>query len=199
MSERARGVSQFSAETSGAAAVEFVIWLTILIVPLLSAVDVALYAFQRMQVQLAAQAGVQYVFHNCDPNKGGVPAFDSTKCSNLTLANITKAAQSTSLGSDVSLAASGGVGAVQEGYACTKANNTLIWVGTVSTAIGTAPTKPTPFTCVAAINPSTASPGDYVAVSVSYAYAPAFSPLSIGSVLTTPITETAFMRIDGGS
>ena len=54
------------ADTRGAAAVEFVLWLGILIVPILSAVDVSFYAYQRMQLEIAARAGAQAAWKACD-------------------------------------------------------------------------------------------------------------------------------------
>lgn len=171
---------QFLMETRGAAAAEFVLWLGVLIVPLLSAVDLGVYAFQRMQTQIAAQAAVQYIWQKCDPNLGGVPAF--SKCSDLSLTAITSAARSTSLGSNVD------VSSIKEGTACPTSGDAPQWVGTPSTAIGTAPV---PEACpLGSVKP------DYVTVTVSYTYAPVFTGLSVGSLLTTPIVQTAWMRMN---
>lgn len=170
----------FLAETRGAASAEFVLWLALLTVPLLSAVDIGMYAFQRMQTQIAAQAAVQYVWQKCDPNLGGVPAF--SKCGDLSLANITSAAQSTSLGTNVT------VSSAKEGTACPVSGDVPQWVGTPSTAIGTAP--------VSAACPLGPARPDYVTVTVSFAYAPFFTGVSVGGLLTTPITQTAWMRMN---
>ena len=43
---------------------------------------------------------------------------------------------------------------------------------------------------------STTAPGDYVQVTVSYPYEPIFSQASLASLLTTPITKTAWMRLN---
>ena len=163
---------------------EFVLWLSLLIVPILSVVDVGAYVFQKMQLQIASQAAVQFIWHTCDPNLGGVPAFQ--KCNALTLADITTSAQSTTLGTDIT------VTEVKEGGACTKTDSTLTWVGTPSTAVGTAPTIPA--TCAG--TGSTTAPGDYVSATVSYPYKPIFKGLSVGSLLTTPITYTAILRLN---
>lgn len=181
------GGSKFAKDTRGSAAVEFVLWLALLIVPILSVVDVGAYVFQKMQLQIASQAAVQFIWHTCDPNLGGVPAFSSTKCAALALADVTKSAQSTTLGSDIT------VTAVKEGGACTQTTNILTWVGTPSTAIGTAPTIPA--NCPSTTG-STTPPGDYVSVTVSYPYKPIFKGLSVGSLLTTPITYTSLTRMN---
>jgi len=177
--------AKFAKDRKGSAAVEFVLWLALLIVPVLSIVDIGAYVFQKMQLQIASQAAVQFIWHTCDPNLGGVPAFQ--KCSALTLADITTSAQSTTLGTDIT------VTAVKEGGACTKASNTLTWVGTPSTAIGTAPTIPA--NCPSGTG-STTPPGDYVSATVSYPYKPIFKGLSVGSLLTTPITYTSLIRLN---
>ena len=41
-----------------------------------------------------------------------------------------------------------------------------------------------------------AAPGDYVQVTASYPYEPIFSQASVASLLTTPITKTAWMRLN---
>jgi len=38
-------------------------------------------------------------------------------------------------------------------------------------------------------------PGDYVLITVSYTYTPVFAAVSIASVLASPITRTAWMRL----
>lgn len=187
MSRPMLDLKTFVRDARGNAAVEFVLWLALLIVPLLSVVDVGAYVFQRMQLQIAGQAGAQYVWHMCDPNLGGVPAFNSAKCSNLSLAGVTSSVQATTLGTKVT------VTGVKEGSACTKANNTLTWVGTPSIAIGTAPT---PLANCPSSTGSTTPPGDYVTITVSYPYRPAFTGLSVGSLLTTPITHTSLIRMN---
>jgi Flp pilus assembly protein TadG len=188
MKAQRRPNSKFAKDTRGSAAVEFVLWLALLIVPVLSIVDIGAYVFQKMQLQIASQAAVQFIWHTCDPNLGGVPAFSSTKCGALTLADVTTSAQSTTLGTDII------VTAVKEGGACTKADNTLTWVGTPTTTIGS--TGPTiPANCPSSTG-STTPPGDYVSVTVSYPYKPIFKGLSVGSLLSTPITYTSLTRMN---
>lgn len=170
----------------GAAAVEFALWTTMLIVPILSAADFSLYVFQKMQLESAGQYAAQNAWHNCDIAK--LPAV--TACPSL-VSNMTTAAQQTSLGSNVTIPSGG----VTEGYYCVNASNALVLVGTAG-APGTAPVAPSPNDCHTVIASSTTKPGDYLQVSVSYAYTPAFNGLSLAALLTTPITKTAWMRLN---
>jgi Flp pilus assembly protein TadG len=190
-----RSLRRFAADTRGAAAAEFVLWVTALLVPILSAFDLGAYAYQKMQAQIAAQAAVQYVWHVCDYTIGGTPAFSATKCPKLTLANVTTAAQDTTLGTGVT------VTSVGEGYYCVDAAGALKGpFGSASTKIGTAPTPPSPNTCANVIPGSTTPPGDYVSATVSYTFQPLFSGLSIVDLLTSssPITQTAYVRLNEG-
>jgi len=176
----------FWRDTHGSAAVEFVLWLGVLTLPMMNAVDLGMYVFQKMQVQIAAQSAAQGVWRLCDkPTK--LPAVQN--CDDLA-ATIQTGAQSTSLGPLVTVAA----GAPVEGYYCVNSAGALQLVGAAGSP-GSPPTKPSPFNCSSVISGSTTKPGDYVQVTVSYAYAPVFSRVSMASLLTTPITRTAWMRL----
>ncbi|WP_312162152.1 TadE/TadG family type IV pilus assembly protein [Phenylobacterium sp.] len=180
-------LTAFWRETRGAAAAEFVLWLALLTLPLLNAVDLGIYVFQKMQVQMAAQAATHAVWRACDaPAK--LPAV--TNCTGLA-ATIQTAAQSTSLGSQITVVA----GSPTEGYYCVDGAGALQVVGVAGT-IGSAPTRPTPFTCATRITGSTTAPGDYVQVTVSFPYQPVFDQVSMANLLTTPITHTAWMRLN---
>lgn len=179
----------FARDTRGAAAVELVLWLAVLIVPLLSAVDLGAYAFRRMQLDTAAQAAVQAAWKICD-SASELPATKSpTSCGPDLVTTMTTAAQSTSLGTSVTVAAP------IEGYYCAGSGNTLLLVGATGT-VSSPPAKPAPFDCHTVVTGSTAAPGDYIQATASFAYAPLFPQLSVASLLTTPITRTAWMRLD---
>ncbi|HZZ30971.1 MAG TPA: TadE/TadG family type IV pilus assembly protein [Phenylobacterium sp.] len=180
-----RGVEALT-DNRGAAAVEFVLWLGVLIVPLLSAVDIGSYAFEKMQVQIAGQDAVQAVWHGCSDST----KWPATKnCPNL-LTTITRAAQAGSLGTQVTVASAG----VVEGYYCANASSALVAVGATGT-IATPLTATVP-TCTSVTAGSTAAAGDYIKVQVSYTYAPLFTGLSFASILGTSITHTAWMRLN---
>jgi Flp pilus assembly protein TadG len=181
-------LQRFARGEQGAAAAEFAIWVTALTVPVLSVVDISIYVQRKMQVDAAAQAALQAAWHNCD-----VPTLPAvTNCSGVAT-TMTSAAQLTSLGSAVTLSS------VTEDYYCVNSSNALVRVGT-SSSPGTAssgPIKPVPFDCHT-VNPpgSLAAPGDYIVVTASYTYTPVFNGVSLASLLTTPITRTAWIRLN---
>jgi Flp pilus assembly protein TadG len=169
----------FRRDTGGVAAVEFSIAATMIIVGVLNAVDLGLYEYRRMQVENAAQVGAQAAWKACYDTSAMLPA--TTKCSGLNDA-ITAAIQSTSLGTAVSLSS----GYPTEGYYCVNTSGALQSVGDLSSK---------PANCSDAGN-SSALPGDYIQVSVSYAYAPLFSNLTVmGASGISSISMTSWMRL----
>lgn len=183
---RPRAWRRFAGDEGGAAAAEFAIWVAGLIVPILSVVDLSFYIHQKMELDMAGQSALQAAWHNCD-----VPTLPAVKNCSGVVSTMTTAAQQTSLGSAISVAT------VTEDYYCVSASNALVRVGTTASP-GTAavpPVKPSPFTCATVIGGSTTAPGDYIAVTVSYAYTPIFNGVSLAALLTTPITRTAWMRL----
>lgn len=177
----------FLREVRGAAAAEFVLWTALLIVPVLSAVDIGVYIDRRMQLEIAAQAAVQAAWHSCSTTSS-LPAVQN--CTGLS-ATMLQAAQGTSLGTSVTLTS----GTASEGYYCVDDNNKLVLVGTAGN-FTTPPVKPSPFTCATVKAGSTTPPGDYIFATASYEYTPVFSNISIAGLLTTPITRTAWMRLN---
>ena len=171
----------FLRDQSGAAAAELVLWIALLIVPVLSVLDLGLYGFQRMQVEYAAQAGIQAARLAC----GDSAAPFTKNCAGLSSA-VTTAAQSTLLGSSVSLS-----GAPVEGYYCVDSSGALAAVGSV----GSPPTKPSPFTCDSVTTGSSSSPGTYLQVTVTYDYSPVFTT-PIASLFGTKIERTAWLRVE---
>jgi Flp pilus assembly protein TadG len=178
-------VRPFVRDTRGAAAAEFVLWLAVLGVPLLSVVDLGVFALQKMQLELASQASVQTAWHRCDtPAK--LPA--TRNCTGLASAMAT-AAQSTSLGTAVTIAE----GSPVEGYYCTDGGGPLQVVGATGTIAS--PLTATRPNCSTVTTGSTTPAGDYIKVTVNYTYTPVFAGVSIASLLPTTITRTAWMRL----
>jgi Flp pilus assembly protein TadG len=173
-------------DTAGAAAVEFVLWLAILILPVLNAVDIAFYTYQGMQLNSAAQAAVQAAWHVCDKPATMLPAVKN--CSAGIAAMTTAAQSSTSLGATVTLAAP------TEGYYCLNASGKLTLVSSLG-HVGAPPSTP-PATCTATNAADTTAPRDYITATASYSYTPIFTGVSVASLLTTPITRTAWMRLN---
>lgn len=168
----------FGCNARAAAAVEFALPAMLLVVGLLNAVDVGYYAFIRMEVENAAQVGAQAAWKTCYDPSSMLPATQN--CTGLNTA-ITTAIQSTSLGSSVLLAS----GYPTEGYYCVDSSNTLQSVGSLSSK---------PANCSGVGNAST-SPGDYIQVGVTYAYAPLFVVSVMSASGITSITKTSWMRL----
>jgi Flp pilus assembly protein TadG len=176
---------RFLRDTRGTAAAEFALWALVFVVPMASVVDLGVFAFQGMQVQTAAQAGVQAVRLQCRPYS---PPF-VTKCANLTTA-ATAGIQTTSLGTNVTIDS----GWPKEGYYCANASNTLVRIGAAGTA-ASPPSKPSPYTCNSVVTGSGALPSDYVIVKVSANYNPVFPAVSVAGLLPSKITRVAWVRM----
>jgi hypothetical protein len=180
----------FGADARAVAGIEFGVTGLLLVIGLLNAVDVGFYAYRRMEVENAAEAGAQKAWNTCNDPSSMLPATQlnasgSPNCPGLNAA-ITTAIQSTTLGTAVSLAS----GYPAEGYYCVNASNVLQLVGAVS--------SPEPANCSAAGN-ATATPGDYLQVGVTCPYQSLF-PFSVMSApvissKASPITKTSWMRM----
>jgi Flp pilus assembly protein TadG len=177
------------ANARGTAAIEFAFVGLMLVLGLLNAVDVGFYAYRRMEVENAAEAGTQAAWKTCNNTSSVLlPATQinaSTGLPNCPQLNatITTAIRSTSLGTNVTLAS----GYPTEAYYCVNASNVLQNVGSVSSA--------EPANCAAAGNAAT-SPGDFLQVQVTYPYQPMFSGMSVMSALgISSITKAAWMQL----
>jgi hypothetical protein len=198
------------ADERGASAAEFALWITFMVIPFLNVMDLGFYEYRTMQVRAAAQAGAQSVVNICGYN-GLTPA--ATRCTALnSVAStiITKAVQSTSLGSNVTLTTGTTAGnlttspysAPFEGWYCSGTAGHLA-AATVTSgsnpwfiAGGTAGGEEG--NCSADVTGNTQSPGDYAVVTVSYNYVPVFNAVSLVSILrsNSTITQTAWMRLN---
>jgi Flp pilus assembly protein TadG len=160
-------------DRAGAAAAEFALVLTLLIIPLLNAFDIGVYVYDRMQLDNAAQAAVQTAWAQCAPS-GLVPATVNNNCTGLAAA-MAATLKTTPLGSDVTITST------TESYCCPGAG-TISCQGPVATT--------TPANCS-----SGQAPGDYIFITASYTYSPIYSSISVASLMTTPITRVAWMRL----
>ena len=91
-------VAALRADKRGVAAIEFAVFAGLISLGMLNVTDVAVYVYQRMQVEYATQAGAQAAWRTCDINH--LPATNN--CSGLNTA-VTNAVQGTSLGNRVTL------------------------------------------------------------------------------------------------
>ena len=168
----ARFCDRYRADRRGAAGAEFALVLVLLTIPTLSVVDAGIYVYQRMELDNAAQAAAQKVRSTCNiPNL--LPA--KTNCTDFGAA-VTAGAQSTPLGNAVSVTS-------VEGNYCVDSSGVLVSVGTAKN-------------CSAVNSTSGDTPGDYIQITASYIYTPFFSTVSLASLLTSPITRTAWMRLN---
>jgi len=175
-----RGWRRYSSDQRGAAAVEFAIVLTLLTIPVLNVIDLALYAWDRMQVDNAAQMAAQAGWAVCN-QASNLPATPNSyaNCPNM-LTEVTTAVQSTSLGAAVT------VTATTEAYYCVVS-------GTLTQVAAVTSTKPA--NCSGFGGLASDVPGDYVQITASYTYTPIFPAMSIVSLLATPITRIAWTRM----
>lgn len=95
----------YARDCSGAAAVEFALWLSVITLPLLNAVDLGIFAYQRMQVEQAAQMAVQEVYNSCSQDYTAPYLTNCGTSGSVLTAAATSGAQSTTLGTDVSVTA----------------------------------------------------------------------------------------------
>jgi Flp pilus assembly pilin Flp len=167
-------------DCQGAAGMEFALIVGTLCFLLLNGIDVARYAYTRMQVHNAAQVGAQVVWKVCDPIKE-LPA--TTKCKGLK-DKIVAAVQNTSLGTKVSVRAN----SPSEGYYCLDKTDALIRVSDVSA-------KPGDCSSVKMPNLRPGQPGNYIKVDVTYQYAPLFLDLTVARFFGSEIASSAQMRL----
>ena len=191
---------RWARETRGAAALEFALWLGVLLVPTLSALDLGFYAFQALQVKEAAQVAVQSAWTVC----GSSTDYPATQNCGLDGASLNQAIatgeHSTSLKTGVTMSSG------SEQYKCVTSGGALSVVDTTDGVIATSSgdvsssgnsTFPSgePATCSGTIKGSTAAPGDYITVTVTYTFKPLFGGVSVASLLGSTITQTATTRL----
>jgi Flp pilus assembly protein TadG len=176
----AAGASALKKDERGASALEFAIFAGMLAFGLLNTADISIYIYKRMQVENATEMAAQAAWKVCDPSKGYLPA--TLSCPNLTT-TITQAAQSTSLGNQVTIA----VGSPQEGFYCLNNTGALQKVADATL---------TPPTDCSSTGFAGQQPGDYIQVTTSFSYAPLFPGVTVAGVFPTPITKTSMMRLN---
>lgn len=179
------GVSLWS-ECQGVAAVEMALVLPILAFIVLNITDFAIYAYSRMQVDLAAQAAVGAARALCNTSAANRQLPAKQNCAGLDSA-IVAAAQTTSLGSSVSLTGTSGNHST-EGYYCADSSSALQLVA----AYNATP----PATCAGTYAGSTVAPGDYISVTATYTYTPLFPGATVGSLLTPVIARNAWLGLN---
>ncbi len=188
-------VRRFWRDTRGAAAVEMALVTAVLALPVLNVVDLGVYAYQTMQVSNAAETGGQAAWTTC--NTAALwPA--TTKCANLSSTVSTSINNNPSTGTDLSLQSS--YPTLVEGYYCADTTGALVQVPGSTTGTVSSPTASlggnTNCSKVTNAASPTSPPGDYVHITVSYAFTSLMPGFSVASLLPSPITSSAWVRLD---
>ncbi len=167
-------------DTRGAAAAEMAMILPAIAFIMLNVVDFSVYTYTKMQVDLAAHEAVGAARVLCDESEAakGLPA--TTNCTGVDTI-MASAAQSTTLGSTVSIAST------VEKYYCANSGGTLVEVALASAT--------PPADCSATVSGSTSAPGIYIQTTASKTYSPIFPGASVAALLPAAITRTAWMRL----
>jgi len=178
MSQREfRLAGRFRRDQRGAAAAEFVLVLPLLIILMLTITDFGLYIYAGMEVSTAAENAAQAIYVTC-AGTGNVPAAGNCSYAGAE----TAAAQHSPLGNRVRIRST------TENYYCVNSSGTLVALS------GTFPGNKAP-DCTSVDASNNDSPGDYVVVTVSVTYRPAYSGFSLASMFAGPITRTVWMRL----
>jgi Flp pilus assembly protein TadG len=174
--ELVKQIKALRSDQRGIAAIEFAVFAGMISIGMLNVTDIAVYVYQRMQVEYATQAAAQAAWHTCPLTQ--LPATNN--CSGLNTA-VQNAVKSTSLGTRITLQS----GSPAEGYYCVNSSGTLQYMNDVNHK---------PADCSAAGSAGVA-PADYIRISTTFAYAPMFPGITVTGAFTTPITRTAMMRL----
>lgn len=173
------GLPQSFRDTSGAVAAEMALILPAIAFVLLNVVDLSLYIYTKMQVDLAAHEAVGAARARCD-TAAELPATVNCGGADLDDAMIS-AAGSTTLGSTVTIAST------IEKYYCASASGTLDEVALTS--------ETPPPDCSATVGGSTSAPGLYINTTASHSFNPVFPGATVAALLPATITRTAWMRL----
>jgi len=164
-------------EETGTAAIEFALVVGVLSYSLLNCVDVARYFFMRTALENATQMAAQVGWQKCDSSK--VPA--TTNCTGFSTA-VTTSLQSSQLGAAVTQA----VGSPSENWYCVNSSGALVSVAAINT------TKPSD---CSSVGNASATPGDYIKISTTYAFTPMFPGTVVAGLLPTTLTSSTMMRL----
>jgi Flp pilus assembly protein TadG len=166
----------------GSVAVEFALITGALALIAFNVVDLGVYVYTRMQLELAAEAAVGYARATCNTSAKLPATYPTNHCSSTLQADMQTAAQHNStLGTAVTL------GTLTENYYC--ANST-----TGALAVAGSLSSPSA-NCSAAVSGSTTAPGLYINVRANYTYSPMFPNLTVTSALPSAMGKTAWMRL----
>ena len=180
-----RWCAGFLRNFSGAAAAEMALIFPIFGYVGINVVDFGMYTFAKMETDLAAQEAVGVVRNLCNSSSLLPATNPATHCNASLTTKMLAAAQSTSLGTAVTL------NTPTEAYYCATTAGALVQVAAVTA------TPPTNCSSgyTGAPSGSTSAPGDYINVQASYTFVSLFPSATLANALHSPITQTAWMRL----
>ena len=162
---------QYGRDVCGAAAIEIALWALIIVLPVLSAVDLGFFVYQRMQLEHATKMAAQAAWRACGPVY--LPA--TNKCPGYPALLTTAIQSSSTLGNRITVTAQ------SEGYYC--------MVGSTLTPTGGSLANDT------TICANGSRSADYIQVTGSLNFTPIFTGVTVASLLPTTITKTVWMRL----
>lgn len=169
-------------DSGATAAAEMALVLPGIAYIMLNVADMGIYLYTKMQVDLAAHEAVGAARGLCNKS-AELPAKQN--CGSTLYSTMLAAAQSTTLGTNVTIG--GSVNAVDDKWYCSDSSAVLQEVANYDAA--------PPTDCSGTLSGSTAKPGEYVSVTASYSFSPIFPGASIAAMLPANITRKAWMRL----
>ena len=167
----------YTRSEEGIAAVEFAIWTALLVPVVVSAIDLGMYAYDKIQVANAGQTAVQaawaYWYANCSAQTTTTGCDAVSPSGSFTNAVKYAITQSSNLGVSAPSSVTRGSASVTEGTYCANTSGQLATSGC-----------PTGWTS-----------GYYYALTVTYTYHPLFSGASVTGLLPGTISQTSWVRL----
>jgi len=167
-------ILRFLRQQRGAAAAEVAIWAVILAPVIANVADVAFYAYDKMQVANAAQAGVQAgyaAWASC------TSAASTSQCLGFSTA-VSNAITHSSLIGGISGSISQGTASGTEQYYCASVSTGQLTANGTSAACSTG-----------------ASAGYYYPLKVTFTYKPIVRGATITSLFNTTISQESWIRL----
>ena len=178
----------YSRGDDGMAAVEFAIWLAVLVPALANVMDVTLYAYDKTQVANAAQALAQAVW---SVSANGSCTFSASNTPAQSCSAITSALKSNAIAGSSALGAAGNI----TEYTTTGNANSEAWgFYCVNSTTGQLSSNASA-TCPTGGASLSGAAGYYYKVTVTFTYHPLFGSASVTGLLGTTMYQSAWVRL----
>jgi hypothetical protein len=188
-----RRLRSYGSGEEGIAAVEFAIWLIVLVPILINVVDLAFYAYARVQVANAGQASAQAAWSIWNAKGCSYSTNTVANCGgNGTISTaITDAInQSSAIGGLSSAPITENTSNEVTGYFCPTSTGGLAMDG-ASPGVATCPSS----YGVNTFSNSGAKAGYYYMIEVTYTYHPLFPAAAVTRIIGTTITHDTWIRL----